>query len=114
MEGNLQINYCIHLSHCVLVVYLSQWLNFAGVEKTWSPIVLFGCVCIRNVIKPHICDVCVCKCVCVIVSYFEPEIRMYIKYYDDIGDESSLDSLNLTAEVTSTVIIASDPTILLS
>ena len=48
------------------------------------------------------------------VSYFEPEIWLCTKYYDDEGDETSLDSLNLIAKVASKVSMASDLATLLS
>lgn len=76
--------------------------NFVGIEKTWCFTVLFKCVCFLKVIKSSVAFVT--------VSYFEPEIRMCTKYYDDKGDETSLDSLTLTAEVASKVSMASDPT----
>lgn len=42
------------------------------------------------------------------VSYFETEIKMCTKYYDDKRDETSLNILNLITEVASKVRIASD------
>lgn len=50
----------------------------------------------------------------VTVFYFEPEVTMCIKYYNDKGEETSLGRLNWIAKVASKVSTAADPTTLLS
>ena len=96
-ENSLQINYCIPLSHCLDMLSVSMALILMVKKRTGASYSSLG-VCIPFVI----------------VFYFEPEVTMCTKYYDDKGDETSLESLFWIAKVASKVSMVSDPTTLLS
>lgn len=61
-------------------------------------------MCLLNVIKPSV--------PLVTVSYYEPQIKTGIKYYNDKGEVTSPENLSVTASVASQVSVASGPTTL--